>query len=425
MKILTIFGLLLLIPVSGMAQNKKSIMLEYCYEQIDNEFPLARKLELQDQITALNVRLRQSGLYPEILVNGSVSYQSDVTEVPFAGPTAPEFSKDHYNISMDISQTIFDGGRTSRLKELERNSGSVAKAGVEIELWNLRSQIEQVYFGILLMQKQKATIELLLEDLNEQLSAVQSRVENGVLLKSNALILRAEILKVRQQLSTVESDLNAGFNVLGELIGEDLDPEIKILTPGSMNIDSTAGAELHRAEYEMFEEQQEVLKSQVGTIKADKLPVISAFAKTAYARPGLNAFDDDLQFYWVVGVRAQWSFRNWRNSDRKSQVVQVQQEQLQADEDAFTRQLKASLRQTESEIKALEEQIQLDEQVLELRTEVVKEKQSQLNEGVITSTEYITELNAENRARLNLEIHQVQLIQARYEYLNKRGITWN
>jgi outer membrane protein TolC len=416
--------ILLIFLVVAPVKAQESITLEYCYDKIEQEFPLSKKVELQNRITELNTRIRQAALYPEFKISGSASYQSDVTEVPFAGPAAPEFSKDHYSIAVDISQPVFDGGRTSSLKEMEERSGEAAKAGIETELWNVRQQVDQVYFGILLLQKQMETLDLLLEDLNEQLKMFQSRVENGVLLPSNALILKAEILKVTQQKKETESNIRSGREVLGELIGEELEDSVEILLPEAGKYIEEAANQIKRPEYEVFSKRSEVLESQIKTIGADKLPVISAFARTAYARPGLDAFDDDLQFYWIFGVRAQWSFRNWSNASRKSQVVRLQQDQLEADEDAFTRQLEASLRKTESAIEALDQQIELDKQVLELRSEVIKEKKSQLNEGVITSTEYIAELNAENRARLGLEIHQVQLIQAQYEYLTKRGISW-
>ena len=167
------------------------------------------------------------------------------------------------------------------------------------------------------------------------------------------------------------------------------------------------------------------MKVQSEMAHADKLPVISAFAKTAYARPGLNSFDDDLQLYWLVGLKAQWSFRNWRNSDRKAEVLEWEQRTISAGKDAFTIQLEAGLSQKLKQIEALKQQIMMDEEVKELRKQIVEEKKSQLKEGAITSTDYVTELNAENRAHLMLEIHTVQKVQAMIEYVTQKGILWN
>lgn len=414
----------IIIAGTSIAQQSGEITLQYCYDRIETDYPTSKKIELQEKITALNTEIKQSGLYPEVLVSGSASYQSEVTNVSFGGPTAPSFSKDHYKVSIDVSQSIFDGGRTKGLKELEQKNGQVQQAGVKVELWNIRNQIDQVYFGILLMNKQRATIELLIKDLNEQLSLISSKVKNGILLPSNELILKAEILKARQQLAQVNSNIVSGYEVLGEIIGESVLSDTELVIPSQSNFETLMKAEASRPELEVFARKEKVLDAQIGITDSEKLPTVSAFAKTSYGRPGFDAFDDDLHFYWMVGLKAQWSFRNWRNSEKKTAVIQIQKDQNEADEDAFERQLLSSLHDVEQNISAIKEQIELDEELVELRKEVVKEKSSQLKQGVITSTDYVTELNALSRAQLNFEIHKVQLIQAKNEYLTKRGISW-
>ena len=404
-------------------QNPQTITLDYCYQKLNETYPVAKKLELQQKITETNIRLKQTGMYPEFALSGNVSYQSEVVDVPFPGSGFPEFSKDHYLVSLDLSQPVFDAGRTGALKKLEENSGMAATAGYEADLWKIRSQAEQVYFGILLRRKQLETVDLLLKDLNEQLALVEVRVENGVLLPSNAMVLKAEIIKVEQQRTEIQSGVESGYAVLGELIGEDLSSNQDLELPGEVEPD--VNGEIQRPEYDAFDARHNLLDSQIELTGADKLPVVSAYAKTAYGRPGFDAFNDDLHFFWIVGLRANWSFRSWRNSDHKEQVIRLQQEQLAADKDSFTRQLNASLRQTEANISSLRQQIALDEEVLKLREAVVEEKRTQLNEGVITSTEFLTELNAEARARLNLELHKIQLVQSNYEYLTKQGKSWN
>jgi len=406
------------------AQSLEEITLTYCYERIETDYPASRKIELQEKIASLNSKIRQSGLYPEVLISGSASYQSEVTNIAFGGAPGPSLSKDHYNISVDVNQAIFDGGRTNNLREIERVSGKVQQAGVRVELWNIRNQVNQVYFGILLIQKQKETLELLLKDLNEQQNLVASKVKNGILLPSNELILKAEILKIRQQLVEVISTRNAGHKVLSEIIGKELSTETKLLIPVLNDFAELKEAESARPEWEVFAQKKNSLDAQIDLNGSEKLPTISAFAKTSYGRPGFDVFDDDLHFYWVAGLKAQWSFRNWRNSEKKAQVFQIQKEQTNADKDTFEQQLNASLNEAEQRIYSVQEQIELDEELVQLRKEIMDEKSSQLNQGVITSTEYVNELNELSRARLNLEIHKIQLIQAKNEYSTKKGISW-
>lgn len=424
MKSLKTFLLFLLIPVFVTAQNTPgAISLDYCYLQIERSYPLAQKFEIQKSIADLSDRIAKSGMFPDVQINGSASYQSDVTEVPFAA-NAPEFSKDHYNISLDISQPVYDGGRTGALRKLEAGQSAVEDAGLKADLWNVRMQIDQVFFGILYLQKKDESIDLLINDIGEQLSSVQSKIDNGILLPANGLILEAELLKVQQQKIQVNYDLKAAFETLGLIIGEEISPVTKLEIP-LVSEEKHLSKEITRPELDVFSRQVNTLVLQQKLIATDKLPKVSAFAKTAYGRPGLNVFEDDLQTFWIVGLRAQWSLKKWNNSGTSQEVLELQKRKIQAEEDAFKIQIRSSISKSEEQIAQIREQIQMDEKVLDLREQVVAEKQKQLEQGVITSTEYLTELNAENQARLNLEIRQVQLVQAIIEYSTKKGISWN
>jgi deoxycytidylate deaminase len=74
-----------------------------------------------------------------------------------------------------------------------------------------------------------------------------------------------------------------------------------------------------------------------------------------------------------------------------------------------------------AEIVKIEALIPKDREIAELRSGIVKTYASQLDHGVITATEYITELHAELEALLNLKVHEVQLARAKYDYLAAAG----
>ena len=409
-----------LFSVTGIAQEQQ-ISLSMLYDKLEQNYPTADKMRIRNEITGIQQQLSQTGWYPEVTVGASTSWQSEVTEVPFV-PNGPEFSQDHYTVSLDIVQPVFEAGRVSKMKRLNQIQGEVANASTEVEMQSLRRQIDQIYFGILQGRKNLEILQVLTHDLEEQLSSIESRVNNGVLLPGNKYSLEAELLKVEQQKTGVEEQIKGGFEMLSILSGAELNDRVELEIPETSGLNEEN--EFYRAEYELFDARQQILNSQLELSGSDKLPVITAFGKTAYGRPGFNAFDNDLHFYWMVGLKAQWSFRSWRNSDKKAQVLELEKDELQTSEDAFTRQLKAGISKQQYRIESLNKQIELDGQVLELRTKVVAEKKHQLNEGVITSTEFITELNAENRARLNLELHKIQLMQAKYEYQTLKGDIW-
>jgi outer membrane protein TolC len=410
----------------AVAQAPDSLSLGYCYQKVEANYPVVQKRAVQQKIAVLNDRIARSALRPDLNVSASASYQSDVTEVPFSAPgTSPtQFSKDHYNVSVGVTQAIYDGGHTAASRKLEKEESLLANIGVETTLWQVRGQTEQVYFSILYLRKKEESLSLLIEDLQQQLQLIHAKVEQGVLLKGNANVLEAEVMKVKQQRIQNQYDLTAAFRILSELTGESLSEDQALALP-TPPVKQLFSAEISRPELKAFDAQKQMFGIQQELSKTGKRPLVSAFATTAYGRPGLNMFDDNLQAYWIVGLKAQWGFRNWRNAQRKSEALALQKVKVQADADAFRLRVRSSLNKIEQQIKQLQDQIKLDKKIVALRKNVVQEKKNQLAQGAITSTEYITELNAESQAWLNLKIREVRLIQAKIEYSTQKGISWN
>jgi len=424
MKFSIMITVLVFTLISPVIKAQNSISLNDLYEKISVDYPSAKKQEIEAKIATLNEQIAGANLYPELIISGRVSYQSEVTEFQAGAISPPAISKDQYNISLGLNQVLFDGGRTRSLSELAKISGEISQANLEVEIWNVRRQLDEVYFNTILLQKQLETTNVLLKDLNEQLELVRSRVKNGVLLPGNEYVMQAEILKIKQRKIQINEAIKAGYQVINYITGIEISEQTTLELPEEEGLVNLEIEEIQRPELMMFDAQKKMLGVQDKINSAQKLPQISAFANTAYGRPGYNVFDDDLHVYWMIGLKANWSFKSFRNSDKKSSIVELEQQNVSASEDAFSRQVQSSLAKVRGQISAIEEQIVLDNQVVELRRKVAEEKKNELQQGVITSTEYITELNALSKSQLNLNLHQIQLLQAKNEYKSIKGLSW-
>jgi outer membrane protein TolC len=398
-----------------------SVTLKYCYQQAENHYPQAKKIQLQEQITELNLRIVNTGYYPQVSLNGRASYQSEVTEFGLPGGGGPPaVSKDQYEASLQVNQTIFNGGVTAIQKEIERAKGEQEILSTKVELHQLRRQIDQVYFGILLSQQQQETVALFSKDITERLNDVRSKVENGVLLKSQQLVLEAELLKAQQDSIEIESNVKAGYRVLGQLIGEELAQQTKLVLPTpSYEMEMAQKA---RPELALFESSRTALEQQKKLTQTQKLPRISAYGSAAYGRPGLNFLNDDFHDYYMVGVRLSWNFMDFLNADEQKEVLNIRQKTISQNEEAFNLQLDASLSKISERISAIEQKIVRDEEIIQIREQVVAESATQLENGVTTATQYITELTNASRARLSLFTNKIKLIQAQAEYRTAMGL---
>lgn len=424
--------ILLLLPPSLPAQHPSSLTLTEAYELLERNHPTARRIEIEQQIAGFNERVARSGMLPELRLSAGASWQSDVTEVPFAPPgNAPNFSKDHYNLSLELEQPLFDGGRTRALRQSELFSGDAAQAAVRMEMHTLRSRLEQIWFAILMLQKQQAIQQLASRDVEERLDQVRSLVGNGVLLPGEERVLLAEQIRFQQELERMEGDLRIGYRALELLLGVEFpeDTSLQLQLPGPLapppdsgqpNVTASSGY-AGRPEFDLFDARQAMLDARKEAFSAGMLPTLALFGRSFYGRPGFNVFNDDLQLNWIVGIRAQWSLSGTRNASLRRDATELQKRSIHAEREAFTRQLQTEWSRLEEEMQTLRRQISQDEEVVELRQEITGEKRKLLEQGVITSTEYLTELHAEQRARLNLEIRKIRLAQIQTEYQTQRG----
>lgn len=425
--------LILLIPVFFLSDISKgfagilqdaytdSLSLEYCYNRIEQTYPLVDQLKMEEQISELNRRVIRTGNLPQLTVTGQVSYQSEIPEVDIPIPNAQSvtMSKDQYSVSLDIAQKIFDGGRIRKREDIADAQSRENRSETEIDLFVVRQQLNRVYFSILLSKRQMKNNNTLIEDLSEQLKKVRSQVENGVLLPGQKFILEAELLRIRQDSTTIMANIRAGYDMLGELINEEVPADRELMLPGINLSEYTVSRK--RPEYRLFDSKRTTIERMKEMEQTHIFPTLSAFGTTAWANPGLNIFDDSFNVHYLVGMRLQWNFWNAVNTGDNKAVLKIRQSKIEREEESFTRQMSTELDKIKRTIEALEMNLEKDREIISLRKRVVEEQASKLENGVITSTEYITELNNLSRARLTLMLRQVQLSQQKIDYITTLG----
>lgn len=408
------------------SSTQDTLTLEYCYSRLESHYPISKKLELQNEITRLNKQIAHTAYYPQLNLGAKATYQSEVTEfqVPAGGQAiGPDLSRDHYQVTLDVSQSIYNSGAVGIAKNLEEVKGEQESQAIQIQLHQLKEQVNRVYFGILLSRQQAAIIHSVSESLRSQVESMKSKVKNGVILPTQLYILEAELIKIKQDSIDIDANIEAGYDVLSRLIDRDLNTNVSLEIPkieaGFIAKDTIAKL---RPEFNLFESNRRYINYQKELAQTKLAPSLSAFGTAAYGRPGFNVFENDLHGYYLIGLKLNWNFWSARNAGTRKEVLNLQKKSLNEEEQAFERQLRASLDKIEEEIQSLENQIQRDKEIVALRNKVVKVVASQLENGTATATEYITELNKKTQAELSMRLHKTKLSQARIDYKTTMGI---
>src|SRR5690606_33373966 len=150
-------------------------------------------------------------------------------------------------------------------------------------------------------------------------------------------------------------------------------------------------------------------------------PRTSLFVQGGYGRPGLNMLKNEFDLFYVAGVRLNWSLGSLYTTKKEREILEVNQRLVNVQKDMFMLNTNTALQQQKAELDKLNELIQTDQEIITIRTQVKEAANAQLTNGVITASDFLREVNAEDQARLALITHQLQLLQAQINYRTLSG----
>ena len=414
MKKLLFISLLLIGPEFITPQTQ--LTLEDCYEKARINYPLIKQKDYIDKTKDYSVSNVWNGYFPQITLLGQATYQSDVTEVPMPLPgiVIERLTKDQYKVAVDVTQTIYDGGVMSSQAGIQESVNEIDDQKIEIELLKVKERVNQIYLGILLIEAQLNQIDLVIEDLNASISKLEAAYANGTATKPDVDVLKAELLKTEQRKIELSSSRISYINMLGLLINEKLDESTTLLTPSQINF--LSAEEISRPELRLYSAQKNLIENQSGITSSKIIPKANLFFQGGYSKPGLNMFKNDFAWYYITGIRFSWSLSNLYSYGNESEINELNKLNIDAQTETFLLNTKITTNQQLQEIDKLKKLIEVDKSIIDLRTSVKESAKAKLENGVITSSDYIRDLNAEDTAKQNLEIHKIQLLLAQYNY---------
>ena len=412
-KLITI---ILLFVLATTIKPQNVLTLEKCYEKSRANFPLIKQKEYITKSKEYSVGNVWKGYFPQVIISGQATYQSDVTSLPIALPgiKIDPLSKDQYKAVADVSQTIWDGGMMSAQAGIQRSNADVDDQKIEIEMLKVKDRINQIYFGILLLNEQLVQTELVKKDLAASFDKLNAAFENGTATKPNVDILKAELLKTDQRIIELRASRKSFIDMLGLLINERLDETLKLEQPEVQNVFESN--EINRPELKLYSSQESLIENQYGLTLAKILPKASLFFQGGYGKPTLNMLKNSFDWYYVAGARLTWSPSNLYTYGNESEIIELNKKSVEAQKETFILNTNISLKQQTGEIEKLRDLIKVDREIISIRTSVKESTKAQLENGVITSSDYIRELNNEDQAKQNLSIHTIQLLLSLQNY---------
>lgn len=412
-----LFVIMALLPVMAGAQS-----LEECQQAAERNYPLIRQYGLIAQTTELTVSNIRKGWLPQVSASAQATLQSDVVSWPEQmqsvyqqmGLDMRGLRKDQYRVGIDVQQMVFDGGAISSQKNIAREQGKVQEAQNEVTMYQVRRRVNEMYFGLLLLDKQ---IQLN-HDLQEVLAAnerkLSSMYERGTAAKSDYQTVKAERLNVVQQVSSLQAQRNAVARMLSMFCGLEVkDLEKPQATSSGMQ---SAG---QRPELKSIDAQLRLADAQEKALDAALMPKLSVFVQGYYGYPGYNMFEDMMSHRWswngLIGARLSWNIGALYTRKNDKAKIQLQRDMATTNRDVFlfNNQLE-QIRQNE-DIERYRRLMAADEEIIALRSSVRKAAESKLAHGIIDVNDLVREINNENAARLQMSVHEIEMLKEMYD----------
>ena len=394
--------------------------LDECQQAAERNYPLIAQHDLIARTTDLTVANIQKGWLPQLSATAQATYQSTVNAWPDEmkglmqqmGVDMKGLAKDQYRVGLDLQQTVFDGGAISAQKQVAREQGAVQQAQLDVNLYQVRQRVNEMYFGLLLFDDQIR----LNNDLQEQLAASEkkltSMVKHGTAAECDLNNVKAERLNVVQQKTTLESQRRVLMAMLGTFCGIEV---TQVSKPSA--VDAVVGN--NRPELRLIDSQLRLADAQDRALKAALLPRLGIFAQGFYGYPGYNMFKDMMSREWswngMVGARLTWNIGALYTHHNDKAKVQLQRETAQNQREVFLFNNRLEQMQQNEAIERYRSLMSQDQEIITLREQVRKAAESKLSHGIIDVNDLLRDINSENAARVQQSIHEIEMLKQMYD----------
>jgi len=314
---------------------------------------------------------------------------------------------------LEANQTVWDGGMTTSQKKIVKASAEVEKEKLEVELYTLKDRVNQLFFGILLIEEQLMQNKTLQEELQTNYDRVVAYMANGVANQSDADAVKVECLNNKQRHLELEATGKSFREMLSALIGEKTDDNIHLEKPMPY-YSVTSTSEVNRPELKLFDGQIDLLSKQENMVQAGNLPKLGLFLQGGYGNPGLNMFKTGFSPYYIGGLRLVWNISSLYTQKNNLNSLRNNKEIVAIQKETFLFNNNLNISRQNNEIEKIREQIKSDDEIINLRRNIKSASSVKVENGTMTVSDLLRDINAESLARNEKCLHEIQLLMGIY-----------
>lgn len=396
--------------------------LETCQELAHEHYPEVKQYDLIRLTEQYDLSNAARAWLPQLTLSAQATWQNEVPEFPEAlsgmlsqaGVTIPGLKKDQYKVGLELNQTIWDGGKSNADKRLAHTEAAEQRAMTDVDLYTLKKRVNELYFGILLLEEKLSQTYRTIALLESNLDKMRSLVTNGTALASDADVVEAELLTARQQATQIEASRTSYRKMLELFIGEPLQGDLR-----RPEFEEMATTELARPELALFDARKKTLSAREALIKSSTRPKFGFFAQGYYGYPSMDYFASMMSNEWrwnlLTGIRMSWNFGAYYTKKNSLNKLRTDQQSIDLQRDVFRFETDLQVAQETGDIARLRKTIADDARIVSLRQSVREAAESKLRNGIIDTNDLLQKITDEAAARSAQSVHEIELLKALYE----------
>lgn len=397
--------------------------LDACRRAAREHYPLVRRYELLEASQEFTLEKLSSAFLPQVSLTLQGTLQSGVPELPdhlkslleSQGSTVEGLHHGQYRAQLDVTQTVWDGGRNRAQRRETAAQTEVSRRQTDVELHQLYSRVDELFFGLLLIDRQAALNRLLTDLLASNRRQLETYRRHGTATQADVDAVEAERVAACQQAVELQVAKERYAGMLSLLTGLDVPADSTLPRPPAIRPATEA---VRRPELMLFDARSLLADARRRSLDAALRPRLDAFAQGYYGNPGMNMFDDMMRYRLslngLIGIRLNWNIGALYTRRADLASLDNEREQIRTERETFLFNNRQDVVRLRKEVERLEKLRPGDAELVRLRTSIRRAAEAKLRGGVIDADALLEKITDEHRAQVEASVHDIELLKTLY-----------
>ena len=316
------------------------------------------------------------------------------------------------NASVMIKQSLYDGGQIAARKKVDWAESQVQKQQLDVSMYAINEQVDQLFFSILLLDEQLEQNALLQKDLATSEQTIRSMMTGGIANQTDLDAILVERLKVEQQKESLLASRQAYLRMLGVFVGKDLVAAAETLEKPAQGY---VRANVNRPELKYYASQNLLLDAQRKQLNTQLRPTVGIFGMGMVHSKMSDMLNNGMM---VAGVSVSWNIGALYTRKNDIRKIEVQRQINDSQREVFLFNNRLQNEEADGAIASLKRQIEKDEEIVRLRENIRGKSDRKVELGTKSVNELVSDINAVSLARAQKAMHEIQLLKEIYRQKN-------